>query len=176
MVGRREFLCILATGIIYFRKVPMAWSQSLSPLALRLVRRTGWEQLMGRNKCVVGDLYISSPQFPVSDRGTKICQALELAWRKNINEISAVPKGEYGGFVRTDGPRGWRIELDGTGERKNIQIHVGNRPKDTFGCLLPGTGNSTDALCDIAGSKDAMNLLKTAYGNSTTRSVVLRIE
>lgn len=131
---------------------------------------------MGRNHCIVSSLYVSAPHFPASDQGTKICQALELAYRNDINDISAVPKGDYSGFIRTDGPRGWRIELAGTGERKNIQIHVGNRPKDTIGCILPGMGDSTDAQCAIAGSKQAMEQIKATYGESNTRPVVLRIE
>lgn len=176
MISRRVVLCGLVTGLICNSMVSKIWASISTPLALRLVRRTGWEELMGRNSCIVSSLYVTTPYFPVSDQGTRICQALELAYRNDINEISAVPKGDYTGFVRTDGPRGWRIELQGTGERRNIQIHVGNRPKDTIGCILPGTGDSTDAQCVIAGSKEAMNLIRASYGESNTRPVVLRID
>jgi hypothetical protein len=78
--------------------------------------------------------------------------------------------------VRSDGPRGWRIELKGTAPRENIQIHVGNRPNDTIGCLLPGTGESNDAKCVIAGSANAMAVLKSAVGSSAAARIVLRVE
>ncbi len=176
MLSRRAVLCCIVIGLISNGMATMVWPSILTPFALRLVRRTGWEELMGKNSCIVSSLFASVPHFPISDPGTKICQALELAYRNNINEISAVPKGDYSGFVRTDGPRGWRIELEGTGTRKNIQIHLGNRPKDTIGCILPGTGDSTDAQCLIAGSKQAMDQIRAAYGESNNRPVVLRIE
>src|SRR5271166_3801664 len=85
----------------------------LVPLYLRLVRRTGWEELMGRNQCIISDLFVTASGFPRSDRGRHICNGLELPWRGNNNEISSIPAGLYEGFVRTDGLRGWRIELIG---------------------------------------------------------------
>jgi hypothetical protein len=148
-------------------------------IGLRLVRRTGWEELMGRNKCVISDLYRADPSFPISSLGNKISNALELAYRNNVNEISSIPAGDYGGGVRADGPRGWRIELTGTGSRSNIQLHVGNRPSDTVGCILPGTGDSNDKNCFIAGSVDAMARLKAALGPSAGSGlspILLRIQ
>jgi hypothetical protein len=154
---------------------PLHSLAQLQALSLRLIRRTGWEDLMKRNKCVIGDLYVSSPDFPKSDPGRKLCNVLELPWRNNIKEISAIPPGEYKGYVRTDGNLGWRIELAGTGERKHIQIHIGNTPDDTKGCILPGSGESTDAKCTIPGSNEALKRLRTEYGSSTSRQVVLLI-
>lgn len=153
-----------------------AFSQ-LQPLALRLVRRTGWQELMGKNQCVIGDMYLTTTAFPVSDPGTKLANALELAYRGNLAEISAIPPGDYSGFVRTDGGLGWRVELKGTAPRENVQIHIGNRTADTVGCILLGTGNSTDAQCNVAGSAAAMDKLKAAYADaSNKRPVVLRIQ
>lgn len=129
---------------------------------------------MGRNRCVISDLYISPANFPLSDLGRKLSNALELAYRNNLNEISSIPPGDYRGAVRTDGA--WRLELSGTGERKNIQIHVGNRPADTLGCILPGTGDSSDASCSISGSKEAMNRLREEFGDSPARPILLRIQ
>lgn len=175
-MNRRQFLSTFIILWLVGRNAISARAQPIIPFALRLVRRTGWEELMGRNKCIISDIYVSSPSFPVSDRGRKVCHGLELAWRNNINEISAVPKGDYEGFIRDDGPRGWRIELLGTGDRKNIQVHIGNRTADTIGCILPGTGDSADVKCEITGSRDAMTLLNREYGSSNLRKVVLRIE
>lgn len=169
-IARRNLLLLLPVAL-----VERAIGQ-VQAVAFRLVRRVGWEEMMGRNKCSIGDLYKTSPTFPVSHIGTKICNALELPYRNNESQISSIPLGDYRGFVRTDGPRGWRIELEGTGSRSNIQIHVGNRPSDSIGCILPGTGNATDASCSIAGSRDAMEAVKTATGANISVPVLLRIQ
>lgn len=56
-------------------------------------------------------------------------------------------------------------------------MHIGNRPDDTIGCILLGTGDSTDSRCNIAGSAAAMQKLKDAYADTTNkRLVVLRIQ
>lgn len=168
---RRTF-CLLPAALSAMRPA-IAQSQ---PIALRLVRRTGWEELMGRNQCVIGNLYLTDATFPVSDVGSNLCNALELAYRNNMADVSAVPPGAYGGFVRTDGPRGWRIELTGTGARSHVQLHVGNRPRDTIGCILPGTGDSTDLSCQIAGSKDALKKLKGIVGSAPGTHVALLVQ
>jgi len=146
------------------------------PVALRLVRRTGFNELMGKNHCVVGDLYQTVPSFPISDPGSKVSNTLELAYRNNLNQISAIKSGTYEGFVRMDGPRGWRVELVGTEDRKHIQLHIGNRPSDTVGCILPGVGNSTDSSCQIAGSKDAMAKLRAIVGDNPNVKVLLLVQ
>jgi hypothetical protein len=131
---------------------------------------------MGRNRCIISDLYISTPQFPLFDPGRKIGTGLELAWRNNLARISAIPPETYQGFVRTDGPLGWRIELTGVVQRTHIQIHLGNQPVDTHGCILVGQGTSSDAQCTITDSATTMNRLRAAYGSSHARVVVLKVE
>lgn len=151
-------------------------SQS-QPLALRLVRRTGWEELMGRNQCVISDLYKSEPSFPQADLGTKLGTALELAYRNNLSDISAIPGGEYKGSVRTGGSLGWRIELQGVADdRSNIQLHIGNTPNNTRGCILPGTGSGNDLSCRVTNSAAAIDKLKQLYGSNIARPVILRIQ
>lgn len=165
-------------ALIYFGLLfPVEAISQVQPLALRLVRRTGWQALMGTNKCVIGDMFVTSTSFPLSDRGSKISNALELAYRNNDKNISSIPAGQYRGAVRVDGHLGWRIELIGTGNRTNVQIHIGNRPVDTIGCILLGLGDSTDSQCEIGGSAAAMDKLKSAYADlSGKRAVVLKIE
>jgi hypothetical protein len=176
---RRQALSLFAVFAAAFTIRRGSAIAQMQIIGLRLVRRTGWEELMGRNKCVIGDLYRSDPSFPLSNLGTKISKALELAYRNNLNEISSIPPGDYRGGVRIDGPRGWRIELSGTGPRSHIQLHVGNRPSDTVGCILPGTGDSNDERCSISGSAAAMSALRAALGPSADRgpsSILLRIQ
>lgn len=154
------------------------------PIGLRLVRRVGWQEQMDKNRCVVGDLYRSSPSFPAAELGSKLCTALELAYRNAANELGAIPRGDYEGVVRVDGPRGWRIELKGAppragnrlDERSNIQLHVGNRPSEQIGCLVPGTAESAGTSCSIAGTPAALERLKAAVGATAGRKVVLRVQ
>lgn len=148
----------------------------MQPFALRLVRRAGWEELMGRNLCIVSDLYASNPAFPRSDLGNRIGVALELAYRNNLSEISAIPGGEYRGGIREDGKLGWRIELHGVSERQNIEIHIGNTRLDSVGCILPGSGEGNDHGCFVPSSGAALRKIRDMYGTSVSRPVVLRIE
>lgn len=54
--------------------------------------------------------------------------------------------------IRTDGTLGWRLQLEDKHGRTEVQIHRGNYPKDTTGCILPGTkrGNNYVDYSDTA--------------------------
>jgi hypothetical protein len=175
LMERRDAVCAVAFALLGLGLPSRGFAQ-FQPFALRLVRRTGFAELMGKNQCVISDIYQSDPTFPISDRGTKLCNGLELAYRNNLSDISAIPEGEYPGSVLTDGALGWRIALTGTGPRKDIRIHVGNSPVNTQGCILPGTGDTTDTRCFISGSKEALQKIQAAYGSSTARPVVLLVQ
>jgi hypothetical protein len=177
LLTRREFAnsALIISPILLSTRNALG-DDLLVPLYLRLVRRTGWEELMGRNQCIISDLYVTTTGFPMADRGRHICNGLELPWRGNNNQISSIPAGLYEGFVRTDGPRGWRIELLGTDPRSNIQLHVGNTPENSIGCVLLGTGDSSDAQCRISGSKDAVAAVRAEYGENTSRKTALMIQ
>ena len=154
------------------------------PIGLRLVRRVGWQDLMDKKRCVVGDLYRSDPGFPASALGAKVCNVLELAYRNKANELVPIPRGDYEGFAIADGPRGWRIELKGAAdrngnrpnERSNIQLHIGSRPSDAVGGIVPLSADAAEANCAVASSKPAMDRLRTAVGGAANRKVVLRVQ
>ena len=139
---------------------------------------------MGKNQCVVGDLYRSEPGFPAAALGTKVCNVLELAYRNKANELVPIPRGDYEGVVTADGPRGWRIELKGaadrTGnrpnERSNIQLHIGSRPSDAIGGIVPLIAEAADASCASAATRPAMERLRTAIGGGANRKVLLRVQ
>jgi hypothetical protein len=148
-----------------------------APFALRLVRDVGSEELMGRNQYALGSLYQSDSGFSGSALGTRLCGTLKLPYRNDFNEISSVPKGEYAGYVRSSGTCGWRIELRGTGRRENIQVHVGNQPTDTIGCVLVGAERTNDTVCSLLRSAEALRSIRAAYSDGTNRrAVVLRIQ
>jgi hypothetical protein len=107
----------------------------------------------------------------LSINGRTICHSLELAWNGNKPLISSIPAGKYDAHLRYDGSKGWRVELENvpglTEDRSHVQIHTGNTPADSEGCILIGTGISQD-LCSVSGSKDARKkLMKEFYGTES---------
>lgn len=82
-----------------------------------------------------------------------------------------IPAGTYQAHTRTDGHLGWRIELEGVPGRTNIQIHRGNYPSDTTGCILVGTSRDTNRVWN---SSEAMKLLKEKVGSADVITVTIR--
>jgi hypothetical protein len=108
-------------------------------------------------KCTSGYLAVN---------GNIIAYTLELPWQGNAPLISAIPDGTYGGILRYDHTDKWRIELTGVPDRTNVQIHTGNTPDNSEGCILVGLKLGTD-LCSVVDSKKAFDALRTAfYGSS----------
>ena len=76
----------------------------------------------------------------------KLCHSYELPWKeyqagelegKSVIGQSRVNIGVYALKARFGGPKGWRLELEGTGHRKNIQVHRAHRSLVIEGCILP---------------------------------------
>jgi hypothetical protein len=86
---------------------------------------------------------------------------LERTWENNAPLVSSIPAGEYSAAIREDGRKGWRIELVGVPDREHVQIHLGNTPADSVGCLLPGISIAS-SLCEVYKSAEAMDLLRQA--------------
>ncbi|OPY16869.1 MAG: hypothetical protein A4E70_02075 [Syntrophus sp. PtaU1.Bin005] len=100
--------------------------------------------------------------------GTQTLRALELPDRENASTNDSatagrIPAGTYQAHVRTDGPLGWRLELEGVPGRGNIQIHAGNTPEDTTGCILPGT---TEGVDRVNNSRDARDIIRQEVENA----------
>ena len=93
---------------------------------------------------------------------------LEKPWRDNKRTLSCIPAGRYPLALRTTGGFHRRyeekfpvihkgtLEVMGVPDRTAILIHIGNRAKDTQGCILVGksatedfVGNSTVAYMEI---------------------------
>ena len=88
------------------------------------------------------------------------------------NKDPLVP-GEYNGFVRTDGARGFRIELEDTPNFTNVQIHVGNDVDDVMGCFAAGSTRSEDF---VGGSKPAMSQIQSVVKADGTGQIKVVVE
>lgn len=91
-----------------------------------------------------------------------IAYTLEKPWKGNAPLISSIPDGKFDGEVRYDHPDKWRIELKNVPGRTNVQIHTGNSPDDTEGCILVGLQLGGD-LCSVTESKKAYDALREAF-------------
>lgn len=70
----------------------------------------------------------------------RVCVTLELPWKDNHHDTSCIPVGLYAAHRRTSPKRGYELfELDSVPDRSNIEMHVGNLPHDSLGCILLGT-------------------------------------
>ena len=77
---------------------------------------------------------------------------------------------------------GWRLQL-AVKDKSNIQIHRGNYPNNTIGCILPGLKRGMNcydkktktkwATC-VSNSREAMNKIKTITG-PTLKGVKIKV-
>ena len=97
----------------------------------------------------ISDLYLNND---------KIGYALELPWNDNKEDGSCIPTGVYTAFIRKkETSTRWSydtIQLNSVVGRTAVQIHRGNIPRNTKGCILPGTSKATDY---VGGSEIALN-------------------
>jgi hypothetical protein len=100
----------------------------------------------------------------------EILYTLELPWNENERSVSCIPHGLY-----EVTPHGWEegsqvkfkntYHIQDVLNRSDILIHVGNWTKDTYGCVLVGTGFQVDnKSVMITNSKQAMNKLRQSVG------------
>ena len=71
-----------------------------------------------------------------------------------------------------------RIELEGVPQREKVQIHIGNFQADTIGCLLPGTGVSSD-FSSVTNSAKAMEILRDSlrkFEEKIRQSALIEVE
>ena len=117
-------------------------------------------------------------------RGTVKTDALEPPGKPDPkgNGSTRMPEGVYPGKKinpRTQSSVGAIVEVEVPGHT-GVRIHPGNIPKNTEGCILPGTASAPDS---VSGSKPAVNeindYLNTVIkqdqknGDSTTITVVM---
>ena len=67
----------------------------------------------------------------------------------NKKSKSCIPAGEYKAYIRKKESSKWDydvIQLKNVPNRSAIQMHAGNYPEDTNGCILPGEGRGKNAV------------------------------
>jgi hypothetical protein len=100
-----------------------------------------------------------------------ICVTLELPWLNNQPMVSCIPAGIYKCNRYMSPKRGYEVfELQGVPDRTAIEIHIGNYPADTDGCILLGTSYGQNSIVD---STDAFN--KFMAGLNGVNSFYLRV-
>lgn len=113
---------------------------------------------VAKKNATMGELYVN---------GQLVAMTLEKPWRDNEPFVSSIPEGDYGAILRYDKSRDgfFTIQLRDTSYRPGIQIHVGNQPSDTTGCILVGIGAKYGQSL-LRDSKKAINDLKTLFYGS----------
>lgn len=91
-------------------------------------------------KSTIGELSIDGKFFYYT---------LELPWRDNKEDISCIPLGIFTVELRWS-PRferkvPWILNVP---ERKDAEIHIGNFPSNTHGCVLVGLRKGVDYIED----------------------------
>jgi hypothetical protein len=138
------------------------------PFRLFIQREERWADVVGLSDCVLGKMYavVDFPSSVAVPTEAPIGSTLELPWRNNISEISRIVAGLYTASTRDDGDKGWRLQLNAVPNRTLVQIHIGNFPADSVGCILLGSGRSPGNRCAVSGSADALKALRQSYGTT----------
>jgi hypothetical protein len=101
---------------------------------IKVVRKEETEQ------ATMGEIYVD---------GEQIGYSLEQPWKKNRKSESCIPPGKYKAYIR-DSETSRRdyslIQLIDVFNRDYIQVHIGNYPEDTAGCILPGKDKGENAV------------------------------
>ena len=99
----------------------------------------------------IGELFIN---------GERISDTLENPWIDNQRRISCIPEGEYQVRIRLPRESATRdyihLLVQDVPDRDYILFHIGNKPKDTSGCILVGLGSQQNF---VSNSRLAMDLL-----------------
>jgi hypothetical protein len=89
------------------------------------------------------------------DGEERVVETLELPWRDNKRGISCVPEGTYECKLAFSPSRKYDVYwLQDVPGRQDVQIHIGNFPKDIRGCILLGTARGKNS---VNSSKAAFN-------------------
>jgi len=84
-----------------------------------------------------------------------------------------IPAGTYKLIKNTGAKKGLRLFNDSVPPSRAILIHVGNYPKDTLGCLLPGT---TIGQNFVGGSAVKLNEILSFFESTGFSGATIKIQ
>lgn len=105
----------------------------------------------------------------------QLCVTLERPWVDNLHDLSCVPAGSYP-IVRYHSPkRGYDVWLlEQVPNRDMIELHIGNVPADTDGCILVGDRfGETEKGYGIRDSHKAFDALMAATKDATAGTLTI---
>jgi len=82
----------------------------------------------------IGEMYVIKNSMIID-----VFKTLELGYHDNEKYISCIPCGIYECEKRYSERFGHHFHVKEVEGRRYILIHIGNRSRDTKGCILPGT-------------------------------------
>ena len=103
------------------------------------------------------------------------CCTLELPWRGNQRNISAIPPGRYRVTKRWSPRFGHHFHVQDVHSRTFILMHVGNYYTQTEGCILVGSefrDINNDGHNDVTNSRATLNALLALMPDSFTLDVI----
>ena len=101
-------------------------------------------------------------------------RTMELPWRENRRSVSCIPPGIYRAEPRApSGKFNYQHFIHrSVPDRTYILVHVGNYPRDTYGCILVGRGAADNGQPAIWRSRLALDdLRRHAPGGFSLRVV-----
>lgn len=104
--------------------------------------------------------------------GDRLCETLELPWRDNQRGISCIPEGKYECKLAPSPSRGYSVYwLQNVPGRQDVQIHIGNFPKDIRGCILVGEHRGVD---QVVHSKRAFDKFMARMGGKPFQLMIVK--
>ena len=123
-------------------------------------------------------LTADSTQGKLYINGEYQCETLELPWLDNKKSISCIPKGNYNVSFRyaDESPKYKYLHLivNDVPDRSHILFHIGNRTKDSKGCILTGQTRKNDFVG--LSRKAHTKLIETLQERGETNKIKLIIK
>lgn len=114
-----------------------------------------------------------------NDKWEKLCYTYELPWiedkkGRSKKGRSRINIGEYELKTRSDGKRGWRLQLKDTGHRTFIQVHRAHKSMYIEGCILPVHFSDLESAGLSKGDKEIQNKSKNLMETIRKRYKLLK--
>lgn len=136
----------------------------------------------------IGHLYINDKYFcdtlEDTDRGLKSTDSLISLKATKIKSKTAIPTGKYKVTLKVQSPRfssksqytfckGYLPRLIDVPAYEGVLIHIGNKPKDTDGCILVGLNKVKG---QVINSTDTFKKLYTELNKHKDEEIYITIE